>query len=57
LPVGRRLAGVNIQMLLTKTRPLPSVLPLRDFSGLREQAAENISGVARLLQNWAEEDE
>ena len=57
LPVGRRLAGVNIQMLLTKTRPLPSVLPLRDFSGLREQAAENIPGVARLLQNWAEEDE
>jgi flagellar M-ring protein FliF len=32
-------------------------LPPRDFSDLREQAGGNIPGVARLLQNWAEENE
>lgn len=59
LPVGRRLANVNIQALLPPPppRPIPVVLPIRDFSELREQAAENIPGVARLLQSWVEENE
>jgi flagellar M-ring protein FliF len=58
LPVGRRIATVNIQKLLPPPqRPLPVVLPPRDYSDLREQAAENIGGVARLLQNWAEDNE
>jgi flagellar M-ring protein FliF len=59
LPVGRRLANVNIQSLLPPPppRPIPVVLPPRDFSELREQAAENIPGVARLLQSWVEENE
>lgn len=59
LPVGRRLANVNIQALLPPPppRPIPVVLPPRDFSELRGQAAENIPGVARLLQSWVEENE
>jgi flagellar M-ring protein FliF len=64
LPVGRRLATVNIQTLLPLLpppppvpRPMPPVLPPRDFSDLRDQAGENIPGVARLLQNWVEENE
>ena len=58
LPVGRRLAAVNIQSLLPPPpRPMPVALPPRDFSELREQAAENIPGVARLLQSWAEDNE
>jgi flagellar M-ring protein FliF len=59
LPVGRRLANVNIQALLPPPppRPIPVVLPPRDFSELRDQAAENIPGVARLLRSWVEENE
>ncbi len=58
MPVGRRIAGVNLQALLpTPQRPMPVVLPPRDFSDLRAQAGENIPGVARLLQSWAEDGE
>lgn len=60
LPLGRRLAMVNVQTLLSPPPPRPPVpvaLPPRDFSELREQAAENIPGVARLLQSWAEDNE
>lgn len=58
MPAGRRLAAVNLQAYLPPPpRPMPVVLPPRDFSDLREQAAENIPGVARLLQNWADESE
>jgi flagellar M-ring protein FliF len=58
VPAGKRLAAVNFQAYLPPMpRPLPVVLPPRDFSDLRDQAAENIPGVARLLQNWAEENE
>ncbi|GLR67521.1 flagellar M-ring protein [Acidocella aquatica] len=59
LPVGRRIGTLNIQSLLPSPpqRPLPVALPPRDFSDLREQAGGNIPGVARLLQNWAEENE
>jgi flagellar M-ring protein FliF len=62
LPIGRRLATANIQAFLPPPlplppRPIPPVLPPRDFSDLRDQAGENIPGVARLLQNWVEENE
>jgi flagellar M-ring protein FliF len=58
LPVGRRLAAINLQTVLPPPqRALPVVLPPRDFSDLREQASENIPGVARLLQAWAEDSE
>jgi flagellar M-ring protein FliF len=58
VPAGRRLAAVNLQSYLpVQPRPMPVVLPPRDFSDLREQAADNIPGVARLLQNWAEDNE
>lgn len=61
LPAGRRLTAVNIRALLPAPpptpRPIPVVLPPRDFSELREQAAENIPGVARLLQSWTEEND
>jgi len=60
MPVGRRLAAVNLQGLIAaapQQRALPVVLPPRDFSDLRDQAGENIAGVARLLQNWADDSE
>jgi len=58
VPAAKRLASVNIQAYLPpQPRPMPVVLPPRDFSDLREQASENIPGVARLLQSWAEENE
>ncbi len=58
VPAGRRLAAVNTQAFLPPpSRPMPVVLPPRDFGDLREQAGENIAGVARLLQNWAEDNE
>jgi len=58
LPIGKQLGTMNVRKLLPPPqRPLPVVLPLRDFSELREQAEGNIAGVARLLQNWAEDSE
>jgi len=59
LPAGRRLANLNIQALLPAPppRPIPVVLPPRDFTDLREAAGQNIPGVARLLQSWAEDSE
>jgi flagellar M-ring protein FliF len=58
VPAGKRLAAFNINAYLPPPlRPMPVVLPPRDFSDLRDQAAENIPGVARLLQNWAEDNE
>ncbi len=64
LPAGRRLANVNLKTLIPPPapaplpqRPLPVVVPPRDFTELRDQAAENIPGVARLLQSWAEEND
>ena len=61
LPTGRRIANVNLKALSLPQqplqRPLPVVIPPRDFSELRDQASENIPGVARLLQSWAEENE
>jgi flagellar M-ring protein FliF len=57
LPVGRRLSTVNLAALMPPPRSLPMVLPPRDFSSLRDQAADNVPGVARLLQAWAEDSE
>ncbi|MDE8345528.1 MAG: flagellar M-ring protein FliF C-terminal domain-containing protein [Acidocella sp.] len=58
VPAGRRLAGINIQSLLPPPqRPMPMVLPPRDFGELRDAASGNIAGVAKLLQNWAEDHE
>jgi flagellar M-ring protein FliF len=61
LPAGRRLANVNLKNLLPAPAPIPRPLPVviapRDFSELRDQAAENIPGVARLLQSWAEDND
>ncbi len=61
LPTGRRIATVNLRAMLPSPqpaqRPLPIITPPRDFSELRDQASENIPGVARLLQSWAEENE
>lgn len=61
LPAGRRLANLSLRNMLPPPpppqRPLPVVIPPRDFTELRDQAAENIPGVARLLQSWAEENE
>jgi len=58
VPAGKRLAALNLQAYLpVQPRPMPVVLPPRDFSDLREQAADNIPGVARLLQSWAEDNE
>ena len=59
VPMGKRIATLNPQSVMPaiSQRALPVVLPPRDFSELRDQAAENIGGVARLLQTWAEEAE
>jgi flagellar M-ring protein FliF len=58
MPVGKRLANVNLRVLFPpQPRPIPVVLPPRDFSDLKMQAAENIPGVAKLLQSWVEDSE
>jgi flagellar M-ring protein FliF len=57
LPLGRRLGTLNLQALLPPPRPMKMALPPRDFAELRAQAGENVAGVARLLQSWAEENE
>jgi flagellar M-ring protein FliF len=33
----------------------PAIPPPLEFTGLREQAAKNVPGVARLLQSWVDE--
>jgi flagellar M-ring protein FliF len=59
LPVGRRLADVNLNFgpAPLPARPAAVILPAADFSGVREQAGENVASVARLLQSWAEDGE
>jgi len=59
VPMGKRIATLNPQSVLPALtqRPMPVVLPPRDFAELRDQASENIPGVARLLQSWAEGNE
>lgn len=61
LPVGRRLANLNFRTLLPPPpppmRPLPTIAPHRDFTELREHAADNVPGVAQLLQSWVDDNE
>lgn len=62
LPVGRRLANVNFKTLLPPPAPparrqLPPVTPQADFSDLRDHVADNIPGVAQLLQGWVNDNE
>ena len=61
LPAGRRIANLDLKTLLpppqSGPRPMPVITPPRDFSELRDLASENIPGVARLLQSWAEEND
>jgi len=66
LPFGRSLASVSFRAL---PPPEPAaaaaaaaprqiaMVPPRDFTDLREQAGDNIAGVARLLQSWVEDGE
>lgn len=62
LPLGRRLATLNFKTFLPPQAPplmnaLPPLKPRQDFSNVRDQARQNIAGVASLLQNWVEENE
>jgi flagellar M-ring protein FliF len=59
LPIGRRIGDLSLNF---GASPLPAaaksvILPPPDFSGVREQAGENVASVARLLQSWAEDGE
>ena len=59
LPLGRRLSalGYEVAKPVLPPRPIAVPLPRRDMSQLRDQANANLTGVATLLQRWAEEDE
>lgn len=62
LPAGRRLASLNFKTFLPGPPPpprkqLPPMAPPTDFSELREHVAENIPGVAQLLQGWVTDNE
>jgi len=64
LPFGRSLASVNFKALpppqpaaAAAQRQIAMNVPPPDFSDLREQASDNIAGVARLLQSWVEDAE
>ncbi len=65
LPVGRWLGGLSEGVARSMLSPPPPPPPVRQlqvvtppdaFAELREKAAENPTGVARLLQGWAEEE-
>ena len=63
LPMGRRIGTMAIPrrvLAVPAPRPVPidvtaELPPPLEFSSLREQAAKNIPGVARLLQSWVED--
>ncbi len=67
LPFGRSLGSVNFRSLpppqpaaataAAAQRQIAMNLPPPDFTDLREQASDNIAGVARLLQSWVEDAE
>lgn len=63
LPVGRRLAGLNLKSLLPPPAPepvqhtLPQIKPRLEFNEICEQAMKNIPDVASLLQGWTNEHE
>jgi flagellar M-ring protein FliF len=62
LPLGRRLGALSlapepVAPVSRVARPaIAGALPQPDFSHIRERASENITGVARLLQSWVEDD-
>jgi flagellar M-ring protein FliF len=63
LPMGRRISTMAIPrrvIAVPAPRPAPidvtaEMPPPLEFSSLREQAAKNVPGVARLLQSWVDE--
>jgi flagellar M-ring protein FliF len=63
LPMGRRISTMAIPrrvIAVPAPRPVPidvtaEMPPPLEFSSLREQAAKNVPGVARLLQSWVDE--
>jgi flagellar M-ring protein FliF len=70
IPFGRSLASVSFKSLIPPAeeaavagaagaapRQITMAVPMRDFTELREQAGDNIAGVARLLQSWVEDAE
>lgn len=62
LPLGRRLATLTFKSVLPQppqslVHELPPAKPRQDFSNVRDQAKQNIAGVASLLQNWVEEND
>lgn len=65
LPLGRRLASLNFKTFLPQTPQIPQPLmhalpplkPRQDFSNVRDQAKQNIAGVASLLKSWVDENE
>ncbi len=57
VPMGRNLSTLSLRQLTEAPRKLNIARPQADYADVKELADENIPGVARLLQNWAEEAE
>jgi flagellar M-ring protein FliF len=63
LPMGRRISTMALPrrvVAIPAPRPIPvdvtaEIPPPLEFSSLREQAAKNVPGAARLLQSWVDE--
>jgi flagellar M-ring protein FliF len=61
LPMGRRISNMALPrrvIAIPTPRPVevaPAIPPPLEFTGLREQAAKNVPGVARLLQSWVDD--
>jgi flagellar M-ring protein FliF len=63
LPMGRRISTMAIPrrvIAVPAPRPVPvdvtaEIPPPLEFTSLREQAAKNVPGAARLLQSWVDE--
>ena len=63
LPMGRRISTMAVPrrvVAVPAPRPAPvevtaELAPPLEFKSLREQAAKNVPGVARLLQGWVDE--
>ena len=63
LPMGRRISTMAIPrrvIAVPAPRPVPidvtaELPPPLEFTSLREQAAKNVPGVARLLQSWVDD--
>jgi flagellar M-ring protein FliF len=63
LPMGRRISTMTMPRRIVAVpapRPVPidvtaELPPPLEFTSLREQAAKNVPGVARLLQGWVDD--